>query len=187
MAIPRPLLIALIAAILALVGFYATQGARSGSDAADSSDAIAPVVPAEPAESSRDTEKRARPDATGERKPAPRKTDSPRRAAATATTGLPPTMARALKRKDTVILFLRGSPSADDRAAARAVAGQRGRHGVTVAVDRVGRLGRYRDVVGALGISQTPAVVIVGRNRAARVVEGYIDPATLAQDVADAR
>ena len=100
---------------------------------------------------------------------------------------MPLPVARALRARRTVLLYFRGSPSADDRATARAVAGLRRQHGVAVFADRIGRLGRYRAVVGELGIAQAPAVVIVGRGRSARVVEGYVDPTTLAQDVADAR
>jgi hypothetical protein len=101
--------------------------------------------------------------------------------------GMPIPVARALDARKTVVLFFRGSGSADERATARAVAGLRGDRGVVVFSDRIGRLGRYRAVVGELGISQAPAVVIVDRGRSARVVQGYVDPATLAQDVADSR
>lgn len=101
--------------------------------------------------------------------------------------GMPLPVAKALNARKTVVLHFRGSPSADERATARAVAGLRGRRGVAVFSDPIGRLGRYRAVVGELGIAQAPAVVIVDRGRSARVVQGYVDPATLAQDVADTR
>lgn len=165
MAISRPILIALVAAVVGLAAFYATQGSR---DAAETAAPVAPVVPAETAQ---------RPDTAKSSS----KTDSAERI------GMPLPVARALRARRTVVLYFRGSPSADDRATARAVAGLRGQRGVTVIADRIGRLGRYRAVVGDLGIAQAPAVVIVGRGRSARVVEGYIDPTTLAQDVADAR
>jgi hypothetical protein len=166
MAVSRPILIALVAAVVAVAGFYATQGAR------DSSETAAPVAPVVPAETGPVAEKRA---------------PSARRQSRAQRIGMPLEVARALRARRTVVLYFRGSPSADDRATARAVAGIRGQPGVTVVADRIGRLGRYRAVVGDLGIAQAPAVVIVGRGRAARVVEGYIDPTTLAQDVADAR
>ena len=167
MAISRPLLIVLAAAVVALGGFYATQGSR---DAAETAAPVAPVVPAETADKAQTPKgPRKGPDARAKR------------------IGMPPPVARALRANRTVVLLFRGSPSADDRATARAVAGLRGQNGVTVVADRIGRLGRYRAVVGDLGIAQAPAVVIVGRGRSARVVEGYIDPTTLAQDVADAR
>lgn len=171
MAVSRPILIVLVAAVLGLAGFYATQGSR------DSSDTVAPVIPAEPLEPARTAQK---PSAK------PGKPDARRRARAERI-GMPLPVARALRARRTVVLYFRGSPSADDRATARAVAGLRDLRGVSVFADRIGRLGRYRAVVGELGIAQAPAVVIVGRGRSARVVEGYVDPTTLAQDVADAR
>jgi len=177
MAVSRPMLIVLVAAVLALVGFYATQGSR------DSADTVAPVIPAEPVPT-------AQKDGNGREATARKATpaEAPaRRRAREERIGMPLTVARALRKRETVVLYFRGSPSADDRATARAVAGLRGQRGVTVVADRIGRLGRYRAVVGDLGIAQAPAVVIVGRGRSARVVEGYVDPTTLAQDVADAR
>ena len=171
MAISRPILIALVAAVVGLAAFYATQGSR---DAAETAAPVAPVVPAETAQ---------RPDTATDR----RKSPEARRRVRAERIGMPLSVARALRARNTVVLYFRGSPSADDRATARAVAGLRGQRGVTVIADRIGRLGRYRAVVGDLGIAQAPAVVIVGRGRSARVVEGYIDPTTLAQDVADAR
>jgi hypothetical protein len=188
MAVSRPILIVLAAAVLALVGFYATQGSR------DSSDAVAPVVPAAPAPVAKKSgaavasarEDDSRPSAPAARKATAAKSAARRRARAERI-GMPLPIARALRDGQTVVLYFRGSPSADDRAMARAVADLRGQRGIAVIADAIGRLGRYRAVVGELGIAQAPAVVIVGRNRSARVVEGYIDPTTLAQDVADAR
>jgi hypothetical protein len=172
--ISRPLLIALTAAVVAVVAFYATQGAR------ESSETVAPVVPAETANTADTVAPERDGTAGGDRAAARRRARAERR-------GMPLVLARALRTRKTVVIYFRGSESADDRATARAVAGLRGQRGVAVFTDRIGRLGRYRAVVGELGIAQAPAVVIVGRGRSARVVEGYIDPTTLAQDVADAR
>ncbi len=202
-AISRPLLIALIAAVVALVGFYATQGARNASE---SGDTVAPVVPAEPAPAPTPDKAEKQPTAVAKADKAdaePTKAErakadraereaeaaraAARRRARAERLGMPPAVARALDQRKTVVLFFRGSASADDRATARAVAGLRGDRGVVVFSDRLGRLGRYRAVVGDLGISQAPAVVIVDRGRSARVVQGYVDPVTLAQDVADSR
>jgi hypothetical protein len=192
MATSRPLLIALVAAVVGLAAFYATQGSR---DAAETAAPVAPVVPAETAQrsetanNSRKTDSRKTDSVAPARERATDRRESPvaRRRARAERIGMPLPVARALRAGRTVVLYFRGSPSADDRATARAVGGLRGQRGVTVVTDRIGRLGRYRAVVGDLGIAQAPAVVIVGRGRSARVVEGYIDPTTLAQDVADAR
>lgn len=168
MPISRPLLIVLIGAVVALAGFYATQGSRNstGSTSAE----VAPTP----------TTKRVAAEKTPAEKTAPRR----ERVKAA---GVPLAVARALDARKTVVILFRGSGSADDRATSRAVAALRGQRGVVVFSDRIGRLGRYPAVVGDLGVSQAPAVVIVDRGGSARVVEGYIDPTTLAQDVADTR
>ena len=101
--------------------------------------------------------------------------------------GVPPSVKRALDKKRIVVLFFRQSGSADDVAVAGAVSAQRGRRGVSVFTDNIRRLARYRAVVGALGISQAPAVVIVGRNGEARVVEGFVDEGSLTQQVVDSK
>lgn len=170
MPVSRPLLIALVAAVLALVAFYATQGARDASSGGGDAAEVAPPAP---------KAKHAEAKARQARVEARREAEERR--------GMPLAVSRALSSRKIVILLFRGSDSADDRAAARAVAGLRGQRGLAAFSDRIGRLGRYRAVVGDLGISQAPAVVIVDRGRTARVVQGYVDPATLAQDVADAR
>jgi hypothetical protein len=158
-------MIVLIGAVVALAGFYATQGSRDSTGSTPVEVAPAPKTP-------------PRVDASEEASPARARAKE---------TGVPLAVARALGRRKTVVILFRGSGSADDRATGRAVAALRGQRGVAVFTDEIGRLGRYRAVVGELGISQAPAVVIVDRGRSARVVEGYIDPTTLAQDVADTR
>ena len=178
MAISRPLQIVLAFCVLALVGFYATQGARqsTGDEGAD-------VVTPPPIADNASTGGAGKPDAV---KPDAAKAAERRREAAERR-GMPLPVARALADRKIVVLFFGGAGSTDDRETGRAVAALRGQRGVAVFADRIGRLGRYRAVVGELGISQAPAVVIVDRARSARVVEGYVDPATLAQDVADTR
>lgn len=178
------MLIALAAAVLALVGFYATQGARNSSDGSQSAAEVAPP-PAPPSESASRADASQTARVKQDSVEAPRAAERQREQAKRR--GMPLAVARAFEDRRIVILLFRGSDSADDRAAARAVAALRGQRGLAVFNDRIGRLGRYRAVVGDLGISQAPAVVIVDRGRRARVVQGYVDPATLAQDVADAR
>lgn len=171
MPISRPLLIALIAAVLAVVGFYATQSMRNSTDAS------APVIATTPAE----------PPATEPADVPARKSPAADKPSATRAAGVPAPVGRALDARKRIVLFFYKPGSADDRATARAVADLRGQRGLAVFTDPIGRLARYRGVIGELGISQAPAVVIVSRDRTARVIEGYVDPATLAQDVTDAR
>lgn len=101
-----------------------------------------------------------------------------------ASEGLPARVARALARKDVVVLLFTQNGGADDAATRAAV---RALEDVTVVIDRIEDIGKYRRVVSALGINQAPAVVIVDREGKARLVEGYTDPGSLAQQVEDAR
>ncbi len=186
MPISRPLQIALVLAIVAVAGFYATQGGR------DATDVEAPVIVTDAAPPETKDARRA----TGDRQTAKldrsERADGPRDAGrarrdASRPKGVPPEVRRAIRARKRVVLFFFKPGSADDRATARGVAALRGERGVAVFSDPIARLGRYRSLIGDLGISQAPAVVIVGRDRQARVVEGYVDPASLAQDVADTR
>jgi hypothetical protein len=202
MPISRPLLIALIASVVAVFGFYATQSMRNSTDAAapviatapsEAPDAAGPSEapgksPAGPSKSEATGKSSAasKTSATG-KSSAARKPPAARKRARTRIAGVPAPVARALDARKRIVLFFYKPGSADDRATARAVADLRGQRGLAVFTDPIGRLARYRGVIGELGISQAPAVVIVGKDRTARVIEGYVDPATLAQDVTDAR
>jgi hypothetical protein len=178
MPISRPILIALIAAVVAVLGFFATQGSRNAADPA-------PEVASVPAPTPTKAVKTAPPTKAAERaqRDAPVRSARPKREAIA---GVPAPVERALRAHKLVVLFFFKPGSADDDRTAGGVAALRSRD-VAVFTDPVGRLAKYRGLVGELGISQAPAVVIVKKDRSARVVEGYIDPATLAQDVADAR
>ena len=92
----------------------------------------------------------------------------------------------ALRSRRVVVLFFR-QRGADDAATARAVRSLRGLERTSVFRDGIRHLSRYRAVVGGLGVAQAPAVVIVGRQREAQVVEGFVDAGTLKQLVLDAR
>jgi hypothetical protein len=52
--------------------------------------------------------------------------------------------------------------------------------------DTVSRISDYRRVVGTLGISQSPAMVVIDRNRKAELLQGYLDAGTIRQTVRDA-
>ncbi len=168
MAVSRPLLLALIGAVLALVAFYATSGGEGS--------VTDPSKPAGAEAEQRSTPPREDPAASA--KPAA----EARRA------GAPPTsVRRALAGKRTVVLFFFQRGSADDDATAGSVSSLRGRPGVRVFSAPISRIGDYQAVIGGAGVSQAPAVVILGRDRAARLIEGFVDRETLAQQVADAR
>jgi hypothetical protein len=102
--------------------------------------------------------------------------------------GLPSDVARALNSKKVVVLFFYEPAASDDqatRAAVRAVRSAGG--GVSLFQDTVAHISDYRRVVGALGISQSPAMVVIDRNRKAELLQGYLDSGTIRQTVRDAR
>jgi hypothetical protein len=96
-------------------------------------------------------------------------------------------VARALARKRVVVLFFFAHGAADDSATARSVAAVR-RHGkkVSVFTAPVRRLADYQRVIAGLGISTVPSTVVVGRDRTAHVLEGFVDGRSLIQEVTDA-
>ena len=100
--------------------------------------------------------------------------------------GLPMPVARALANKKVVVLFFFQN-AADDDATATAVNSQRDIRGVRVFKDGIVNLAKYRAVTAGVGVTQAPAVVVVGRDRKAQLLEGYVDEVTLTQIVVDAR
>ena len=197
MPLSRPVLIALVGAILAVAAFLATSASRQQAAAPESNAAelaarakkadaaLKDPAPAK-AKKSEGAAAPAKPDVKKavDKAPAKAKAEKP---AVAKVEGAPASVKRALDKKRVVILFFRQAGSADDAAVAGAVNAQRVRKGVSVFTDNIRRLARYRAVVGTLGISQAPAVVIVGRNGEAQVVEGYVDEGSLTQQVVDAR
>jgi hypothetical protein len=169
MAVPR-LAVLLIAGILLLPAAFllSRSAASSGGEAA------APQAPS-PSDASAKPKPKAEKPAAARRKPKPKPA------------GVPASVARALARGHTVVLLFSDGRSADDRSTTRAVRSLRGRAGGTkVFTARLRNLASYRTIVGQVGISQSPSVVIVREGRA-EVVEGFVDPKTLLQRVLDAR
>ena len=52
--------------------------------------------------------------------------------------------------------------------------------------DVVGRISDYRRLVGSLGISQSPALVVIDRNRKVETLVGFVDGRSIDQAVTDA-
>ena len=106
--------------------------------------------------------------------------------------GMPRDVARALNAHKVVVLFFYEPAASDDqatRAAVRAVR-QAARPGAGAVValfqDTVAHVSDYRRVVGSLGISQSPAMVVIDHNRKAELLQGYLDSGTIRQTVRDA-
>ncbi len=212
MPISRPLLLALLAALLAMATFYAATGAQRASSEPDTASfapepaAKAPKpeqAPSEPGAPKQGTSRADaedkqvaadRRDARSQPAERERRPDKRRRAERAhaplppelRVDGLPRPVARALAAKRTIVLVFRQG-AADDSATAAARAGTRGLKGVTVISAPIERLARYSAVISGLGVAQAPAIAIVGRDRQAQLVEGFVDAGTLRQLVMDAR
>jgi len=198
MALSRPLLLTLVGAMLMAATFLAARGARTAAQPAAQAAAVVPAPAQGKAAGKPDVAKKtkdrdngkARADKTKNggapaAKPKPKPATPPAAAVATVP-GVPASVARALSRKQVLVLFFR-QRAADDSATAAAVKGVRGTKGVAVFQAPITKLAKYRGVVSGLGIAQAPAVVVVDRSRQAQIIEGFVDPASLKQIVKDAR
>ena len=193
-SLSRPMVFALIGAVLIAATFMVTRvGAEeegagpAPSPSVDTSDpgAEAPRADARPAPG---------PSRAGTRDAPSKAVPSPRRSTL-GTRPKPPgelsgkalDAARALERgKVVVVLFTQRG--ADDDATRNALRELPRRSSSRVAVfrDRVDNLADYGPLAAGLGISRAPSVVVVDRDRRARVLEGYLDRGSLRQAVRDA-
>jgi hypothetical protein len=167
--------------------FTATRASRDQAE--DASKPAAQQQSAAPSKPKQNSEPASKPTAQkSESSAASRQADEPveRTRAARRPLAKPAAVARAIGQRRVVVLAF-FQPGADDRATASAVSSLRGRRLAAVFTDKIDNVSRYEPVVGALGIHQAPAVVIVDSKRRARVIEGYVDPESLAQEVADVR
>jgi hypothetical protein len=197
MALSRPFVLAVLGALLAVATFASMRAAGQRAEADQTP--TAPKVVALPktgagapslkkqAQVQAHTKAKAKAKAQAPAKTEPTKaTTTPKVKKPAAVRGVPPKVADALQAKKTVVLFFR-QPGADDDATESAVHSIKSGKHVAVFTDRISHLGRYQRVVADLGISQAPAIVVVGRSRKATLLEGFVDEGSLKQRVKDAR
>jgi hypothetical protein len=197
-AVSRPILLALAGFVLVVGVFVATRGA--GGDDGASEPASKTSAP-RPSIGSAD-KPAAEPPARSADKPSAGASTTSGDATADARGGTangpallnepgPARLARALARGRLVVLFVRQPGAADDRATARSVAALRRKppRGVTIASIPVSDIPDYKTITGRAGVSQAPAIVISKASKGrpeGLLLEGYTDPASLRQHVADA-
>jgi hypothetical protein len=99
----------------------------------------------------------------------------------------PQRAAKAVADGKKVVLLFQNPDGLDDRAMRGVMRQLDARTRAVVLTDHVEAVDRYGSMVEDLGVSQTPAVVLIDRTGQARLIEGYVDTDTLAQAVADAR
>lgn len=174
--LPRPAIIAALGLLLLALTFVITKAGDTGGTSAPATDTGNPA----------DTSTAAAPtDTTTTTTPKP---VTPAQPKVVASAGLPRAVAQAMDSNKVVVLFFYEPAGADDQATRAAIRTARSEGGGRVRVfqDVVAHISDYRRVVGSLGISQTPAMVIVDRKRTARILEGYLDSGTIRQSVRDA-
>ncbi len=99
----------------------------------------------------------------------------------------PQRAAKAVADGKKVVILFQNPDGLDDRAMRGVMRDLDARTRAAVLTDDVDAVDRYGSMVEDLGVSQTPAVVLIDRRGEARLIEGYVDTDTLAQAVADAR
>lgn len=180
MALPRPVLIAVLGLALLTAVFLATRNSAQNESVTPPTQPVkpAPAKKAEPkrAEARQAAPKADKPDVT------PRK---PKLAP-----DVPAQVQRAANAlgKDRVVVFFFSDPGAADdtgtRVAMREIEGMKG---VTVFKAGLEDVGDYRPMLAQLEISQVPATAIVRPGKRAVLLQGFVDAGTLRQNVADAR
>ena len=185
MAVPRPVLIALLGMAMLVAVFMATRNSQSES-------VTPPVTPARPAapQKSAPADKGSRPEArrtSAEKAQAPQAKPAERKPKPA--DDVPPQVraAAAALAKDQVVVFFFTKPgAADDTGARIAVRSLEGMKRVKVFKADIAEVGAFRPMLSQLEISQVPATAIVRPGRQAVLLQGFVDAGTLRQNVADA-
>jgi hypothetical protein len=94
--------------------------------------------------------------------------------------------ARALGEDKAVVFFFSKPGAADDVGARVAMKSLRGMDRVEIFDARLDELATYRPMLASVGISQIPSTVIVRPGKKAILLQGFVDAGTLRQNVADA-
>ncbi|HEX8054787.1 MAG TPA: hypothetical protein VF517_17500 [Thermoleophilaceae bacterium] len=183
MALPRPVLIALVglAALMAL--FLATRHGAQNESVTPPSTAAKPATTKAPA-----ADKPARPESRQAAAPKAAEPVTPRKPKLD--DGVPPQVrkaAEALGRDQVVVFFFTKPGAADDTGARIAVRSIEGMKGVALFKAGIEEVGAYRPMLSQLEISQVPATAIVRPGKKAVLLQGFVDAGTLRQNVADAR
>jgi hypothetical protein len=111
------------------------------------------------------------------------------------TKGLPRSVVRALDNRKVFVVGVFDTKekrwarmASDDRRVRRELSKVNRYDGrVVVAQSSLGELTKLNAIIGGLGVSQTPSVVVVDRNRKAVVLTGFVERNTMNQAIQDAR
>jgi hypothetical protein len=182
MALPRPVLFAVLGLAMLVALFLATRNGAQNESVTPPSTAAKPS-PATKAPADKPASKPA----TRQAAPQPKAVTPKKPQLAD---DVPPKVreAAAALGKDQVVVFFFSKPgAADDTGARVAVASLDGMKGVKVIKAGIEEVGAFRPMLAQLEISQVPATAIVRPGRRAVLLQGFVDAGTLRQNVADAR
>ena len=178
MAVPRPVLIALLGLAMLIAVFLATRNSQTES-------VTPPTTPAKPVAPK--GEKPTRPEARQSQTPQPAKPAAPKKPKPADEVPRKVREAAAALEKNQVVVFFFHTPGpADDTGARVAVRSLDGMKRVEVIEADLADVGAFRPMLSQLEISQVPAMAIVRPGRQAVLLQGYVDAGTLRQNVADA-
>ena len=181
MALPRPVLIAVLGLAMLTALFLATRNSANES-------VTPPAQPAKPAPAKK---------SSAAKRAEVRQAAAPKRPKAATTPRKPklaPDVPAQVQRaadalaKDQVVVFFFSDPGAADDTGTRVSMKEiEGMKGVAVFKAGLDDVGAYRPMLAQLEISQVPATAIVRPGKRAVLLQGYVDAGTLRQNVADAR
>ena len=191
MAVPRPVLLAVLGLAALVAVFMATRNGQTESVTPPTTPTKPVQAPKtapgdKPAAAPRD-KSAARPQA---RQAAPPKAQQTVPRKPMLGNDVPPQVrdaAAALDKDQVVVFFFTKPGAADDTGARIAVRSIEGMKGVKVFKAGIEQVGAYRPMLASLEISQVPATAIVRPGRRAVLLQGFVDGGTLRQNVADAR
>jgi hypothetical protein len=192
MAVPRPVLIAILGMGLILAALLATRNAGQGGEAE-----VAPATPVKkPAASAtpKTEEAPAKSTEPSRERPAARPDEKQAPAGQNGTKPAEPAdsrqaeVARAIESDKVVVLLISRGGAADDTAVRTAVESLEETHRGRIAVFTDGLQNHpvYQPLLNRVNVAQLPSIVIVRPGRRARLLEGYVDKASLRQHVTDA-
>jgi len=186
--LPRPAIIAILGILVLAITFFVTKAGDDAGSAATVTTSTTTTTTATGTNTSTSTTSTG---TTGTGTTGTTATPAkPKQPLVAAGSGMPRDVAKAFNRNKVVVLFFYEPAAADDqatRAAVRAVRAAGGGAGrVALFQDTVAHISDYRRVTGSLGVSQSPAMVVVDRNRKAELLQGYLDSGTIRQTVRDA-
>jgi hypothetical protein len=191
MAVPRPVLLALVGLALLASVFLVTRSGSNGSvNSAPSKSVVTPSAPA-PAHGKKAGAHKASPakDARHSHAAKAAKAQKPASSGAVGprtVQGRVLAAARALGEGRVVVFFFTNPGAADDVGARVAMKSLRGMSGVEIFDASLDEVAAYRPMLSSVGISQIPSTVIVRPGRKAVLIQGFVDAGTLRQNVADA-